>query len=74
MMPNIMLTYRCNLHCPYCFANEFVNKEKTDITIRDFLKAVSFITRTESYVGIIGGEPTVHPGFQTTAGEPLSTI
>ena len=65
MMPNIMLTYRCNLHCPYCFANEFVNKEKTDITIRNFLKAVSFITRTESYIGIIGGEPTVHPGFQT---------
>ena len=29
-MPNIMLTYRCNLNCPYCFANEFVNKKNTD--------------------------------------------
>ena len=64
-MPNIMLTYRCNLQCPYCFANEFVNREKTDITIRDFLKAVSFITKTESILGIIGGEPTLHPGFGT---------
>lgn len=63
-MPNIMLTYRCNLHCPYCFANEFVNKDKTDITIRNFLKAVSFITRDgTSNIGLIGGEPTLHPGF-----------
>lgn len=65
MMPNIMLTYRCNLQCPYCFANEFVNKDKTDIKIKDFLKAVSFITRTENFLGIIGGEPTLHPGFGT---------
>lgn len=64
-MPNIMLTYRCNLHCPYCFANEFVNKDKTDITIRNFLKAVSFITRDgSSHIGLIGGEPTLHPGFR----------
>lgn len=65
-MPNIMLTYRCNLHCSYCFANEFVNKEKTDITIHNFLKALSFLTRTgQTHVGLIGGEPTLHPGFQT---------
>ena len=65
MMPNIMLTYRCNLKCSYCFANEFVNKDKAEISIKNFLRAVSFITRTESYVGLIGGEPTLHPGFQT---------
>ena len=64
-MPHIMLTYRCNLRCPYCFANEFVNKDKTDITIRNFLKAVSFITRDgSSNIGLIGGEPTLHPGFR----------
>lgn len=63
-MPNLMLTYRCNLRCPYCFANEFVNRDKTDITIRNFLKAVSFITRDgTSDIGLIGGEPTLHPGF-----------
>lgn len=64
-MPNIMLTYRCNLHCSYCFANEFVNKKNTDISIKNFLKAVSFATRTgPSRIGLIGGEPTIHPGFQ----------
>lgn len=64
-MANILLTYRCNLRCPYCFANEFVGRENTDITINNLLKAVSFITRTgPATIGLIGGEPTVHPGFQ----------
>ena len=65
-MANIMLTYRCNLHCPYCFANEFVNKEKTNISLSNFLKAVSFITANgPETIYLIGGEPTVHPGFGT---------
>ena len=64
-MASIILTYRCNLHCSYCFASGFVNKKNCDITIRNFLEAVSLITRTESSVSLIGGEPTVHPGFAT---------
>ena len=64
-MANIMLTYRCNLHCSYCFANEFVNKENTDITVRNFRKAVDFLTRSgKTNIGLIGGEPTLHPVFQ----------
>lgn len=63
-MPNIMLTYRCNLHCSYCFANEFVNKQNTDITFENFEKAISFLTKTgSSHIGLIGGEPTLHPKF-----------
>lgn len=64
-MASIILTYRCNLHCPYCFASGFVNTEKNDISIQNFLKAVSFITRTESTVSLIGGEPLLHHGFGT---------
>lgn len=64
-MASIILTYRCNLHCPYCFASGFVNTEKIDISIQNFLKAVSFVTRTESSIAIIGGEPMLHPGFGT---------
>ena len=64
-MASIILTYRCNLHCPYCFAGGFVNKEKTDISIQHFLKAVSFVTRTETSVSLIGGEPMLHSGFGT---------
>lgn len=65
-MANIMITKRCNLKCPYCFANEFVNKNSTDMTINNFLQALDFImTDTDENVGIIGGEPTIHPEFKT---------
>lgn len=60
-----MLTYRCNLHCPYCFANEFVNKSKTDISVDNFIKAVKFITKNKPlHIGLIGGEPTLHSEFK----------
>ncbi|NCB74342.1 MAG: radical SAM protein [Clostridia bacterium] len=63
-MPNIMLTYRCNLNCPYCFANEFVNKSVLDMSEENFDKAVGFITRKgPTNLGLIGGEPTLHPDF-----------
>ena len=65
-MPNIMLTYSCNLKCPYCFANEFVNKESSRISIENFAKAISFLTKEDiARVGLIGGEPTLHPEFKT---------
>ena len=63
-MPNIMLTYRCNLKCPYCFANEFVNGKGGDISEEDFKYAVEFAIRnrrTPTQIGIIGGEPALHP-------------
>lgn len=67
-MANIMITKRCNLNCPYCFANEFVNSEKSedmDITIENFKKILDFIVGDGSVksVGLIGGEPTCHKEF-----------
>lgn len=65
-MANIMLTDVCNLNCPYCFANEFVNKDKNEISEEVFDKAVEFIIGdgTHSTVGLIGGEPTIHSKFE----------
>lgn len=65
-MANIMMTDVCNLHCPYCFANEFVNKDKNEISEEAFQKAVDFIVSDGSHssVGMIGGEPTVHSKFE----------
>lgn len=72
IMANIMLNEACNLRCPYCFANEFVNnvgehsekKELLNITMADFKRAVDFImTKPNERIGIIGGEPTIHPQF-----------
>lgn len=63
-MANIMLTYRCNLKCPYCFANEFVNHSRFDITMEDFFEALKFLkTSGNKQVGLIGGEPTIHGQF-----------
>lgn len=60
-----MLTDYCNLHCPYCFANEFVGKNKNEISEEAFDKAVDFIVGDGSRdtIGMIGGEPTTHSQF-----------
>lgn len=64
-MANIMLTYRCNLKCPYCFANEFVNHSKYDITMENFQTALEFLkTSDNTHIGLIGGEPTLHENFR----------
>ena len=66
-MANIMINRVCNLKCPYCFANEFVNQKEcvvheSNMTFENFKKAVDFICRTPGErVGIIGGEPLLHP-------------
>ncbi len=63
-MANIFLTRNCNLKCPYCFADEFVNKDKDEVTFENFNKILEFIkTSPDERVGLIGGEPTLHPLF-----------
>lgn len=70
-MANIMITKRCNLRCPYCFAEEFVGKSSDDITIENFKAALDFaLTNPDEEIGLIGGEPTVHSNFK----EILETI
>ncbi len=65
-MANIFLTRKCNLKCPYCFADEFVNKANEEITTENFIRALDFIkTSPQERVGLIGGEPTLHPEFKT---------
>ena len=63
-MPNISLSSRCNLHCPYCFAHETMGAGSGDITLENFDAALEFLTRTGPVnIGLIGGEPTLHPHF-----------
>ncbi len=59
-----MVTKRCNLRCPYCFANEFVN-DSGDITINEFRSILDFILLdgSDPKLGLIGGEPTIHCEF-----------
>lgn len=65
-MANIMLNETCNLKCPYCFANEFVGKGRSgEMDERTFIKILEFILGdgSESGLGVIGGEPLLHPNF-----------
>ena len=51
-MANIMITKRCNLRCPYCFAEEFVGKSSDDITIDNFRTAIDFaLTNPNEEIG-----------------------
>lgn len=61
-MANIALLNRCNLRCPYCFANEYIDNEGQDITIEDFRQLLDFAA-LDSSLGIIGGEPLLHKDF-----------
>lgn len=65
-MANIMLNETCNLSCPYCFANEFVGNGHRAVMGEEALdKALQFILGdgSESGLGVIGGEPLLHPHF-----------
>ena len=63
-MANIAINNYCNLRCRYCFADDMIHEENKSITIDDLRKILAFLSRTpKNRVGIIGGEPTLHPHF-----------
>lgn len=64
-MANIAINNYCNLQCPYCFANRYITEEeKQSITSEQLNHILEFLGRSiVGRVGIIGGEPTLHPDF-----------
>lgn len=63
-MANIAINNYCNLRCKYCFADEMMKQENKSISIDDLRKILGFLARSPGErVGIIGGEPTLHPNF-----------
>ena len=66
-MPNIAFINYCNLSCPYCFANEFIEEKKQLISEEQLKKILNFLKlnkQNQAKIGIIGGEPTLHPDFK----------
>ena len=64
-MANIAILNYCNLRCPYCFADDMIQEKSNAMSIDDFRKVLEFIARTpKNHIGIIGGEPTLHPDFE----------
>lgn len=66
-MANIIINNFCNLNCSYCFANDIVNIDKNkEISLFNLKKIINWILKDSSneYIGIIGGEPTLHSKFK----------
>lgn len=64
-MANLMITKQCNLKCTYCFSNEFVNRQNDMMSYENFLKCLDFLMcDVNERIGIIGGEPTLHPNLK----------
>lgn len=59
-MPNLIISKSCNLRCPYCFTQNFLNKKQAFITLQDFQKNLHFCAEYAT-IGLIGGEPLLHP-------------
>lgn len=64
-MANVLLTTRCNLKCPYCFAQERLSDgHKLTMPMSNVEKVVDFLKRSgHPYFRLMGGEPTLHPEF-----------
>lgn len=64
-MANVVINEACNLRCSYCFANQ-LNCDENNISLINFQKAVEFILKdNHEQIGIMGGEPTLHPNFSS---------
>lgn len=64
-MANIVITNICNLQCKYCFAEGLKENKENFITLGELYRILSFCkTSQETAMGIIGGEPTLHPMFK----------
>lgn len=69
---NILITTVCNRQCPYCFAASRVSNIPEDaereqglsrISVENFQRALEFASKNEKIIGILGGEPSLHPDF-----------
>jgi len=64
-MANVLLTTKCNLSCPYCFAQERLGDgQKLIMSMSNVEKVIDFLKRSgHPFFRAMGGEPTLHPEF-----------
>lgn len=64
-MANIAINNYCNLKCPYCFADDMIQEDNKNLSIDNYIKILNYLIKNNEYnIGIIGGEPTLHPNFK----------
>lgn len=68
-MTNLAISEVCNLTCPYCFASEYLGLRDTNsrfMTLPQYDELLDFLDRSGiDQVRLLGGEPTLHPHFDT---------
>lgn len=63
-MLNLFITYHCNFNCDYCFIHGFGQKYPMRIETENFKKLCAWLEKHRvPTIGILGGEPTTHPGL-----------
>lgn len=71
-MPNVIITNKCNLNCPFCFASEKNAQTADEVNVIDseeLWKITKILDGT--MVRFCGGEPTLHPRFLGLLSEHL---
>lgn len=73
-MTNLVVTPACNLRCRYCFARGPRTEAGADghVPFDEYCRMLDFLQR--SGIGearLVGGEPTLHPGFPELVDEAL---
>ena len=73
IMMNLDLTNRCNLNCPFCFANANKRGEVVELSIEQVRKMIDTACAVDTVQPICfqftGGEPTIHPRFLESLAE-----
>lgn len=61
-MANLILLNKCNLSCPFCFADQYMHNDGRNVrmSVGSFAKFAAFSGNTARFCG---GEPTIHPDF-----------
>lgn len=63
-MANLIISDMCNMRCPYCFAEPYMQTAHNFITLEAFEARLDFLDRSGvDETRLIGGEPTLHPHF-----------
>jgi radical SAM protein with 4Fe4S-binding SPASM domain len=65
-MANLLLTTVCNRRCPYCFAQSAMGGGASAqyLSLPDLVRAADLLVASRvRRVGVLGGEPTLHPAF-----------
>lgn len=65
-MANIAIVNYCNLNCPYCYIDNLKSCKIQTMPVEDYYSLLEwFAAAEEHHIGITGGEPTLHPKFDS---------